>query len=146
MEFTSTKFRIITDQWSELQRHAKQIRYAVFVDEQGISENIEIDDKDIECVHVVIMHADGFPVATARMDASGKIGRMAVLAEWRNKNLGRALLNTLLQLAKDRDLQQVHCHAQQQVSEFYEKAGFNPIDTPFNEAGIVHLKMVKNLI
>ena len=122
------------------------VRFAVFVDEQQVPAEIEIDDRDPLCVHLLAFD-DGVPVGTARMDvaASGKIGRLAVLGTHRRHGVGSALMDVLHGLAKARGLKHVWCHAQVGAIPFYERLGYTVTGVPFVEAGIDHVKMEREL-
>jgi len=88
---------------------------------------------------------DGRAVATARLQADGKLGRMAVLGEWRGRGIGRAILEHLLQRARRLKLASVYLYAQVSAEGFYREAGFNPQGKPFTEAGIPHVEMVRRM-
>lgn len=79
------------------------------------------------------------------MQQNGTIGRMAVLKDWRGRGVGRALLQTLLDLAVRQGLPRVTLSAQTHALGFYERAGFHVVGEPFMDAGIPHRKMVRDL-
>lgn len=122
------------------------IRFGVFVEEQHVPEDIEIDERDPVCVHVLAFDDDE-PVGTARIDidASGKIGRLAVLAAQRRRGIGSALMAFLHGLAGQRGLHGVWCHAQLTAVPFYRRQGYRVTGAPFVEAGIEHLRMERRL-
>ncbi len=117
----------------------------MFVQEQGIPEQLEWDGFDSGCCHVLAVLEDGRAVATARLQADGRLGRMAVLGEWRGRGIGRAILEHLLQRARRRKLAAVYLHAQAGAEGFYRQAGFTAQGKPFTEAGILHVEMVRRL-
>src|SRR4051794_39153196 len=80
--------------WPAAQAEAKRIRFTVFVDEQRVPANLEMDDQDAHCIHALAF-ADGKAIGTGRLLPDGHIGRMAVLKEWRGHGAGRALLRSL---------------------------------------------------
>jgi len=129
---------------------ALDIRFRVFVDEQGISKDLELDDEDSRCLHVIAI-AGGKTVGTARMyraadsEKSVKIGRMAVLREYREAGVGRAILEFLISHARAEGYRRAILHAQVQALEFYAKCGFIAEGSVFDEAGIPHQKMVRDL-
>ena len=87
----------------------------------------------------------GNAIGTARLLPDGKVGRMAVLREWRGKGVGRALLLRLVEEGKKQHLQQLALHAQVYADEFYRKFGFEIVGDKFMEAGIPHVKMILRL-
>ncbi len=135
--------------WDELGREAQAIRTAVFVKEQQIPAEMEWDAADASCVHAVAFNRFGMALGTGRLlehsPAVAKIGRMAVLQTMRNANVGRALLDGLVQCARQRGEHEVLLHAQTSAAGFYTRAGFTTRGSPFDEAGIAHVEMVRAL-
>ena len=119
------------------------VRFAVFVDEQQIPRELEMDDRDVACTHWLATEERGDPIGTVRLDieACGKIGRLAVLAHARRRGVGRALMERVHELARARDLASVWCHAQQSAAPFYTRLGYRTTSEPFDEAGIEHVRM-----
>jgi predicted GNAT family N-acyltransferase len=122
------------------------VRVPVFVDEQGVPRAIETDDRDAHCVHVLAL-AGGTPVGTGRLDVAqdGKIGRVAVLRDWRGRGVGRAIMRQLHRFARGDGLAQVWCHAQRSAVPFYERLGYRPEGDEFEEAGIPHRRLRASL-
>ncbi len=137
--------RVAIVQWTEAELGIRAIRETVFMREQGVPEELEWDGVDPACVHVLAWNETGAAVGTARLQPEGKIGRMAVLKEWRGRGVGRAMLRTLLQVAIERGLTMVELAAQTQAIGFYEREGFRVIGEVFMDAGIPHRKMVLDL-
>ncbi len=133
---------------AEQMRSARAIRFAVFVDEQKVPADIEIDEHD--CDDATAVHAlaliDGQPVGTGRYfvrrDGGVQIGRMAVSADRRGQGIGRALLDALVAEAQKRSMTHVVLHAQTHAIGFYERAGFLAHGPEFDDAGIAHVEMV----
>lgn len=119
----------------------RAVRAAVFVQEQGVPPEIEIDDQDARSRHVLARDGGGLPIGTARLTPEGRIGRMAVLREWRGHGVGSALLHALLRIAREDALARVSLHAQESAIDFYRRHGFAPVGERFTEAGIVHQAM-----
>ena len=132
--------------WALAEQPIRNIRATVFILEQAVPEDSEWDGLDPRCAHVLAWNDAGEAVGTARMQANGTIGRMAVLKDWRGRGVGRALLHALLDLATKRGLPRVTLSAQTHALGFYERAGFHVIGELFMDAGIPHRKMVKDLI
>jgi YbgC/YbaW family acyl-CoA thioester hydrolase len=135
--------------WDELGREARAIRTAVFVHEQQIPAEMEWDAADASCVHAVAYNRFGMALGTGRLleHAPGvaKIGRMAVLQAMRGADIGRALLDSLVDCARQRGETEVLLHAQRSAAGFYTRAGFSARGSPFEEAGIAHVEMVRTL-
>jgi predicted GNAT family N-acyltransferase len=131
--------------WHSDSAALKLVREAVFIREQGISVELEWDRLDAECIHVLAADATLHPIGTARMLPDGTIGRMAVLKEWRRQGVGSALMEKLLDEAKDLQVRQVTLNAQVYVTAFYRKLGFQAVGEEFMEAGISHVRMAHRL-
>ena len=131
--------------WNDLGRLAERLRMKVFVKEQGVPREIEIDEFDTMCRHVVVVNRLGHAVATGRLvsDAPGvaRIGRMAVARELRGSRVGRQVLDALVQAARDRGDTHAVLHAQVHAQNFYARAGFVPEGAVYEEAGIDHITM-----
>jgi YbgC/YbaW family acyl-CoA thioester hydrolase len=138
-----------TGAWETLGREAREIRTEVFVDEQKIPADMEWDDADIGAVHAVAFNRFGAALATGRLlehvPGVAKIGRMAVRQNVRSSGVGRAVLDALLQAARQRGDREAVLHAQMSAASFYGRAGFTPRGPVFEEAGIPHVEMVRSL-
>jgi len=130
--------------WADDGDTLMQLRTRVFVEEQKVSAALEIDGKDIECQHVKAI-VDGLVIGTGRLLPNGFIGRMCVLAEYRNRNIGTMMLENLVQQALDRGHQKVLLNAQSYIIPFYQKFGFRIDSDEFIEADIPHRRMILNL-
>jgi predicted GNAT family N-acyltransferase len=127
--------------WSDKRVELTSVRRAVFVEEQNVPENIELDGRDADCCHVLACDGNGKAIGTARMDSDGKIGRMAVLREFRGLGVGRKMLQTMMDYGRLRERTDFHLSAQISALDFYKKMGFEPYGEPFEEAGITHVQM-----
>lgn len=121
------------------------VREAVFILEQRVPRDMEIDDDDPHSVHVLARAADGTAIGSGRLAPGGRIGRMAVLDDRRGQGVGTALLGTLLDLARTRRLAEVTLHAQRGAVGFYLEHGFALDGDEFEEAGIAHVRMRRPL-
>lgn len=117
------------------------VREEVFVREQNVPPDIELDEDDPRSLHVLARLNDATPIGAGRLSPEGKIGRMAVLASHRNGGIGAAMLNLLLEHARARNMDEVHLHAQAEATAFYLKHGFAVTGDDFMEAGILHRPM-----
>ena len=135
--------------WADLSVDAAAIRTEVFVQEQGIPASEEWDAADHTAVHAVVSNGLNQAVATGRLlthaPGVGKIGRMAVKRVLRGSQLGRAVLDALVNVAVERGDKEVVLHAQTSAQGFYEGAGFVSRGEQFDEVGIAHIEMVKTL-
>lgn len=123
---------------------AFSIRMRVFVEEQGVPREIELDRDDERAIHFLAT-ASGKAIGTARLvmrRGSVKIGRMAVLKSYRREGVGRKLLRRAVLAAKKLGARKIYLHAQVSVIGFYERSGFRCVGPVFDEAGIPHRKMV----
>jgi predicted GNAT family N-acyltransferase len=127
--------------WIDLREEAAPIRYAVFVDEQKVPAEIELDDWDALSLHALALDAQGRVLGTGRLLPDGHIGRMAVLQSARGQGVGTALLRALLQAARARGDREVVLSAQTHAMPFYEKAGFIAEGDEYDDAGIPHRQM-----
>ncbi|WFP51558.1 GNAT family N-acetyltransferase [Methylomonas sp. EFPC3] len=114
------------------------LRTEVFVVEQGIAPEIEFDDLDRDCRHLIARDAARRPIGCGRLSPTGRIGRMAVLPAWRRQKVGESLLRGLIELAGNLGLSEVTAHAQIAALGFYRRYGFQTVGAEFLEAGIPH--------
>ena len=120
------------------------IRLRVFVREQRVPAEIELDHDDQRAIHFLAT-SSGKAVGTARvvmLGSSAKIGRMAVLKTYRRKGVGTQLLKRAVSSARKLGAKKIYLHAQVPVIGFYEAMGFHAVGAVFDEAGIAHKKMV----
>ena len=137
-------FTILIANWLVDGCELRLIREIVFINEQQVPVELEWDEFDYSCIHVLAV-SDGKPIGTARCLTNGHIGRMAVLREWREKGVGSALLHRLLEEIKSQRMQQATLNAQIGAVGFYRKSGFQVAGKEFMEAGIPHVKMILQL-
>lgn len=126
--------------WEEAKAEAGTIRYIVFVDEQKVPAEMELDEHDPVCVHVVAK-SGGRAVGTGRLLPDGHIGRMAVLKEARGQGVGAAMLLALMEKARLRGDKEVALSAQTHAIGFYRKHGFVEEGPQYLDAGIPHQSM-----
>jgi predicted GNAT family N-acyltransferase len=140
------KYKLVTS--DEGLKGALEVRRQVFVDEQGVSEDIEIDGRDGEALHMVVTDEKGV-IGTARVlffaGSQAKIERMAILKSFRGRGIGRKIISFLDEELRNRQIKHVFLHAQCSVTAFYKSCGFEEIGSPFWEAGIEHIKMQRQL-
>jgi predicted GNAT family N-acyltransferase len=133
-----------TDKISEI----KPIRIQVFQVEQGVDPALEFDGLDETSEHI-LAYLDNQPVGTLRIryldNQLAKIERLAVLSIARGQGIGRKLTEKAIEVIEQKEISRVMIHAQEYVKGLYEKLGFEPVGGIFEEAGILHVKMIKQL-
>jgi predicted GNAT family N-acyltransferase len=130
--------------WENARAHASPIRFTVFVEEQGVPREIELDEHDALSIHAVAFE-NQTAVATGRLLPDGHIGRMAVLKDWRGRGIGGRMLEALIERARQRGDRQVALSAQVRAVPFYLANGFIPEGDEYLEAGIRHQAMKRRL-
>lgn len=138
----SLPFSIRLATWQVDQPALYAVRHAVFVEEQNVPVNEEIDIHDSNAVHWLALDKQQHPIGTVRLQANGKIGRMAVLVAWRKQGVGSALLRQVVAYAQQQGYPHLFLHAQVQASSFYQRHNFVSQGNTFTEAGILHQTMI----
>ena len=123
----------------------QRLRRAVFIDEQAVPEDLEVDGLDDTARHLLALW-DGQPIGTARLMVlaeMGKIGRVCVLAHGRGRGIGAALIRAAVQhFRMVPGVTQVKLGAQTHATQFYAALGFAPIGDEYIDAGIPHIDMI----
>jgi predicted GNAT family N-acyltransferase len=132
---------ITLNNWKIQKTAACLVRTQVFINEQHVPPELEMDAMDELSIHALATEADGTPIGTGRLLPDGHIGRIAVLASARGTGVGAQLVRRLMQVAKERGDQRVILSSQRQAEGFYRKLGFVVIGEEFMEAGIAHIDM-----
>jgi len=124
--------------------HIQTIRRQVFQQEQGVSPELEFDGLDDAATHLLAWH-QGQAVGTSRLrtlsEGVAKVERVAVLATYRGRGIGRKLMVSALAYLRAQGVTDVKVNAQLQVRSFYEALGFETTGEVFEEAGISHVAM-----
>lgn len=133
---------------SDVYRDAIEIRKKVFVDEQNVPEDREIDKYEEDCYHCV-GYDNGNPICTARLlpvtPDLVKIQRVAVLAEYRLGGYGRLLIDECIQKAAQERYHTLVLGSQLHATGFYERFGFEKIGEEYEDAGLPHIDMELNI-
>lgn len=145
MNADKASFQVKPIDYTEGLPELRAVRETVFVQEQRVPIEQEWDALDPHCLHVIARDADGQAIGTGRLTPEGKLGRMAVLLEWRGHGVGDALLAALIELARQRGWRELALNAQVSAYGFYARHGFVPYDARFHEAGIEHQAMRRAL-
>jgi predicted GNAT family N-acyltransferase len=126
----------------------RSLRRTVFIEEQGVSEADEADEKDQEAIHLLATF-NGKPIGSARLlvqGETGKVGRVCVLPEARGTGLGTALMRSAIErFRQEPGVKTVNLGAQTHALGFYEKLGFSAFGPEFDDAGIPHREMILSL-
>lgn len=130
--------------WERARQLASPIRFQVFVREQRVPAEIELDDMDAPSLHAIAFENEK-AIGTGRLLPDGHIGRMAILKEWRRRGIGAAILKALIDAAERRGDREIALSAQLHAVEFYRTQGFEPVGDVYEEAGIPHQAMVRAL-
>ncbi|WP_147652357.1 GNAT family N-acetyltransferase [Vulcaniibacterium gelatinicum] len=138
-------FHVETVAWETAADELNAVRTRVFVEEQQVPASLERDGLDPQCVHVIARTIDGAAIGAGRLTPDHRIGRMAVLREWRGRGVGQAMLSALVAEARRHGWREVTLHAQAPAIEFYARNGFVPVGERFMEAGIEHQAMRRDL-
>jgi len=120
-----------------------RIRLNVFVKEQKVPSEIEVDEHENTSKHFIAFYR-GKPVGCGRLRFIGgkaKLERIAVLKRYRNKGFGTRILKHMVNYAKRKNPKEIYIHAQYYLKDYYKKLGFKPTGKIFYEAGIKHIKM-----
>ena len=118
------------------------IRYEVFVEEQNVPEELEIDGLDNEAKHVLAF-VNGLSIGTGRIQNDGHIGRLAVLKKYRKQGAGKLIMKELIKWAQDMSLEKVWLSSQWHAHSFYLDLGFVCVGEIYKEAEIDHIKMFR---
>ena len=126
----------------------KEIRTAVFQQEQGVSAELEFDGLDAIATHF-LAYVQGKAVGTARIREidrdTAKIERLAVLSGYRQQGIGKRLMESALCTIAHQNKSTAIVHAQAYIAHLYQQLGFSIVGDEFTEAGIPHVKMIKHL-
>lgn len=128
---------------------ALHIRHDVFINEQDVPPDLEVDDLETLCEHV-ILYNEHIPVGTARIheieQGVYKIQRVAILNQYRGQGIGSTLMKEIDRYVRTKKGESLVLDAQIQALSFYRKQGFQALGHSFMDAGIPHMKMKKSLV
>jgi len=140
---------ILIKPWQEASQDAYLIREKVFIEEQGVPEDMELDEFDPTSKHA-LAYEGPLCLGTGRLvhlnSHHAQIGRMAVLRAFRNRGIGKAILSRLIALAKSEGALTLTLHSQVSAIPFYAKMGFIVEGPIYDEAGIAHRNMILSLV
>ena len=131
--------------WAADRAALQSVRRRVFIEEQRIPESDEWDDVDPVARHVLAIAANRDPVGTGRLEPTGKIGRVAVLPQYRGTGVGSRIMCHLVNQATESGFTRVYLHAQTAAEGFYRRLGFRAQGPVFDECGIPHQRMTMGI-
>ena len=135
------EFELRAATWTDDGPSLQAIRRSVFIEEQGIPESDEWDDVDPLARHVLAVAKNRDAVGTGRLEPTGKIGRVAVLPQYRGTGVGSLIMGHLVNQATESGFTRVYLHAQTTAEGFYRRLGFRAEGPAFDECGIPHVRM-----
>ncbi len=134
-------------QTDEQLQDAYQVRKEVFVEEQNVPVELEIDELEKMATHFV-GYSEGKPIAASRIrfqNDYGKMERICIRKDFRGKGYGKDILLFMENYAKENGLNKAKLHGQIQAEKFYQKLGYKTVSDQFMDAGIPHVEMIKSL-
>lgn len=131
--------------WATAASELTALRHQVFVEEQGVPVDLEIDAQDASAQHFAAWAPSGRLIGTVRLVDGHHIGRLAVRADWRGRGVGGHLLEQAINAAKAFGATLVDLNAQLAALDFYKKRGFSEQGSVFDDAGIPHKRMIYKL-
>ena len=140
--FTNINIKQVS--WHKAENYLREVRQVVFVEEQAVAPDFEWDELDASAIHLLALF-DNQPIACLRIIDYHKIGRMAVLKEWRGLRLGNALLQEAIKICEAHGSKSMHLSAQTHAIEFYRKAGFKITSVEYCDVHIPHVDMQLDL-
>jgi predicted GNAT family N-acyltransferase len=126
---------------------AFHVRRVVFVEEQKVPEELEIDEDDQTAIHLV-GYEKNQPVAAARLrfiDGYGKLERICVMKDYRGNSFGKQIILFMEEIIKEHDRDQAKLNAQTHAEDFYQSLHYVTVSDQFMDAGIPHVTMIKRL-
>lgn len=131
--------------WKNASSDAFFIRKTVFIEEQQVPQELELDEEDPRAIHALAT-LNAQPIGTARLvdleNSQAQIGRMAVLDQFRGQGIGQQILKKLMLYAREKGVTSLVLHSQVSAIPFYEKMGFIAQGPIYDEAGIPHRNMM----
>ena len=127
--------------WQDDKEDLIAVRTRVFVDEQKVPPELELDNQDSECTHFKALDSDSNIIGTARLLPNGYVGRMCVLKPHRNAGIGGLILQFIITHAQQQGFDKLALNSQKTALNFYARYGFEADSDIFMEAGIEHVHM-----
>jgi len=132
--------QILQVNWQDAENDLRIIRTKVFIEEQQVAPDFEWDEIDATAVHLLAI-LENVPIACLRIIKHQKIGRMAVLKDYRAMGLGTVLLLEAIKICKKQGTKNIYLTAQTHAIGFYKRIGFKEISAVYQDANIPHVDM-----
>jgi predicted GNAT family N-acyltransferase len=145
IESSAQPFTIRVVNWDAERARLQAVRNSVFIAEQQVPAELEYDSDDLACRHALALDPQAQAIGCARLLRDGSLGRVAVVAAWRGRGVGSALLARLMDIARYAGFQRVGLNARSDTCDFYARYGFLPRGEEFVEVGIRHQRMERAL-
>jgi len=126
--------------WQQAESDLRKVRTVVFIEEQSVTPEFEWDDIDSGAVHLLAV-LENEPIGCLRIIHHAKIGRMAVLSQWRGLGVGKMLLNEAINICRTYGSKQIDLSAQTHAIHFYQQAGFQITSEEYTDVHIPHVDM-----
>lgn len=139
------KFLVEPASWRFDEAAIRAVRTEVFIVEQQVPEEEEWDDDDPQAQHFLALDPAGAAIGTARLTPDGRIGRVAVVKAWRGQKIGESLLRAAVEAASVRGIPELRLAAQTYALNFYQRFGFSAYGEVFQDVGIDHQWMRREL-
>ncbi len=146
MNFTRTKsFKFEQTTWQNSSNEILAVRHKVFMIEQHFTDSVLCDIHDTNCVHLVVRNPDGLVIASGRMNAEGRISRIAVLLPYRGVGIGSKLLAELIEIGHSNKLQNISLNAELDNRDFYDSQNFSASGPVYMKQGVPHQMLTRKL-
>lgn len=144
---SNNPMNILIAESQQEKQDAYRVRRLVFVEEQQVPEEIEIDEHENESIHFVgYVHEE--PAAASRLrfiGQTGKLERICVLKEYRGKHYGKIMIQAMEETIRQKGYKKAKLNAQTHAVGFYQSLGYEVVSEEFMDAGIPHVTMIKTL-
>lgn len=142
---TLADFKFEEVDWIETSEEIKTVRQKVFIVEQHFETRMIEDHHDNYCHHILVRNRQNKVVACGRLNPDGRIGRIAVLMNYRCRGIGTAILDKLIAIAQQTQIPSLSLNAETELSQFYNQQKFRPVGPVFMKQGVPYQRMSKRL-
>lgn len=139
------KYRYKQVDWLTAASEIMDIRRKVFVIEQRFDKEVICDMYDHDCCHILVSTEDGEFVGCGRLVADGRVGKIAVLINHRGNGIGTNILSSLINIAKNRHIENLVLNAEKELTPFYDQQEFHADGPVYMKSGVPYQRMSKRL-